>query len=238
MAVGREEIRAYALGTEMAGLDGWHYDYVATVMDETTGMVDRLLEAAGRDRRRATARSTRSSASAAPGSARQRRGRAAHRLAARLVRPRLDRAHVPGDRRLRQGAAGPAGPDAPERDGAARALPARRPALDGLAAAGRGGGARHPGVARMSASRAPRMLIDGKLVEAGDGGDVPDPQPGHRPGDRAGARRHRRRRGRRDRRRPPRLRRDRLVDEPRVPGALPAPAAPGAGRPRRARCGR
>jgi len=39
MAVGREEIRDYALGTEMAGLDGWHYDYVATVKDETTGMV-------------------------------------------------------------------------------------------------------------------------------------------------------------------------------------------------------
>ncbi len=39
MAVGREEIRKYALGTEMAGLDGWHYDYVAVVMDETTGMV-------------------------------------------------------------------------------------------------------------------------------------------------------------------------------------------------------
>ncbi|HET7684139.1 MAG TPA: hypothetical protein VFK34_10790 [Marmoricola sp.] len=39
MAVGREEIRAYALGTEMAGLDGWHYDYVATVMDETNAMV-------------------------------------------------------------------------------------------------------------------------------------------------------------------------------------------------------
>lgn len=39
MAVGREEIRRYALGTEMAGLDGWHYDYVATVMDETNGMV-------------------------------------------------------------------------------------------------------------------------------------------------------------------------------------------------------
>jgi hypothetical protein len=39
MATGREEIRAYALGTEMAGLDGWHYDYVATVMDETNGMV-------------------------------------------------------------------------------------------------------------------------------------------------------------------------------------------------------
>lgn len=39
MAVGRSEIRDYALGTEMAGLDGWHYDYVATVMDETNGMV-------------------------------------------------------------------------------------------------------------------------------------------------------------------------------------------------------
>jgi hypothetical protein len=39
MAVGREQIREYALGTEMAGLDGWHYDYVAVVMDERTGMV-------------------------------------------------------------------------------------------------------------------------------------------------------------------------------------------------------
>jgi hypothetical protein len=39
MAVGREEIRRYALGTEMAGLDGWHYDYMATVVDERTGMI-------------------------------------------------------------------------------------------------------------------------------------------------------------------------------------------------------
>lgn len=39
MAVGRDEIRRYALGTEMAGLDGWHYDYVATVMDQTNAMV-------------------------------------------------------------------------------------------------------------------------------------------------------------------------------------------------------
>jgi hypothetical protein len=39
MAVGREEIRKYALGTEMAGLDGWHYDYQATVMDEANGMI-------------------------------------------------------------------------------------------------------------------------------------------------------------------------------------------------------
>ncbi|HNB00031.1 MAG TPA: hypothetical protein PKX56_06720 [Marmoricola sp.] len=39
MATNREEIRQWALGTEMAGLEGWHYDYVATVMDETNGMV-------------------------------------------------------------------------------------------------------------------------------------------------------------------------------------------------------
>lgn len=39
MAVGRAEIRKYALGTEMAGLQGWHYDYVATVMDEKNGMI-------------------------------------------------------------------------------------------------------------------------------------------------------------------------------------------------------
>ncbi|MQY20968.1 nuclear transport factor 2 family protein [Nocardia macrotermitis] len=39
MATDREEIRAIALGTEMAGLDGWHYDYMATVMDEVNGMI-------------------------------------------------------------------------------------------------------------------------------------------------------------------------------------------------------
>jgi hypothetical protein len=39
MAVGRDEIRDVALGTEMAGMDGWHYDYVAVVMDDTNGMV-------------------------------------------------------------------------------------------------------------------------------------------------------------------------------------------------------
>jgi len=39
MAVGREQIRTWALGTEMAGLDGWHYDYQATVMDESNGMI-------------------------------------------------------------------------------------------------------------------------------------------------------------------------------------------------------
>lgn len=39
MAIGREEIRDYALGTEMAGLDGWHYDYVATVTDDVACMI-------------------------------------------------------------------------------------------------------------------------------------------------------------------------------------------------------
>ena len=39
MAVGRDEIRDLALGSEMFGMDGWTYEYVATVMDERTGMI-------------------------------------------------------------------------------------------------------------------------------------------------------------------------------------------------------
>lgn len=39
MAIGREEIRTWALGTEMSGLEGWHYDYMATVMDEENAMI-------------------------------------------------------------------------------------------------------------------------------------------------------------------------------------------------------
>jgi len=39
MAVGREEIREWALVNEMAGMEGWHYDYVCTVMDDAQGMV-------------------------------------------------------------------------------------------------------------------------------------------------------------------------------------------------------
>lgn len=39
MAVGREEIRDLAIGQEMAGLDGWHYDYQATLIDEKSQMV-------------------------------------------------------------------------------------------------------------------------------------------------------------------------------------------------------
>jgi hypothetical protein len=39
MAVGRDQIRDYAIGIEMDGLDGWHYDYQCTMIDEVKGMV-------------------------------------------------------------------------------------------------------------------------------------------------------------------------------------------------------
>ena len=39
MAVGRDQIRDWAIGIEMDGLDGWHYDYQATVIDEKNGMI-------------------------------------------------------------------------------------------------------------------------------------------------------------------------------------------------------
>jgi hypothetical protein len=39
MAVGRDQIRDWAIGIEMDGLEGWHYDYQATVIDERNAMV-------------------------------------------------------------------------------------------------------------------------------------------------------------------------------------------------------
>ena len=39
MAEGRDEIRCWAVGTEMEGLEGWHYDYMATVLDEENAMI-------------------------------------------------------------------------------------------------------------------------------------------------------------------------------------------------------
>lgn len=39
MAVGRDQIRDWAIGIEMDGLDGWHYDYQVTVIDEAKSMV-------------------------------------------------------------------------------------------------------------------------------------------------------------------------------------------------------
>jgi hypothetical protein len=39
MAVGRDEIRDYALGTEMQGLEGWSYEYQDFVVDDRSGAV-------------------------------------------------------------------------------------------------------------------------------------------------------------------------------------------------------
>lgn len=39
MAVGREQIREWALGTEMFGLDGWEYPYQEILIDEVKGHV-------------------------------------------------------------------------------------------------------------------------------------------------------------------------------------------------------
>lgn len=39
MAVGRDQVRDWAIGIEMDGFDGWHYDYMCTVVDEQKAMV-------------------------------------------------------------------------------------------------------------------------------------------------------------------------------------------------------
>ena len=39
MGVGRDQLRDWAIGIEMDGLDGWHYDYQATVIDERNKMI-------------------------------------------------------------------------------------------------------------------------------------------------------------------------------------------------------
>ena len=133
MAVGREQIREWALGLEMAGLDGWHYDYAAHRHGRDQRDDRRLLEAAGRDHRRQHR----------PGVRDPRHRRLVVRLDAATGSPGSGTgstsavvAHdVPRDRRQRQGAAGTAGPDGAGRALAARPLRVRRPAVDGLAAA-------------------------------------------------------------------------------------------------------
>ena len=133
MAVGREEIRKYALGTEMAGLDGWHYDYAATVMDESNGMIVGFWKQRAGLVDDATGREYEIRGIGGSWFGWTPDGFA---LAARLVRPRQRGHDVPGDRRQRQGAAGAARPDVAERHGAAGPLPARRPAVDRLASGG------------------------------------------------------------------------------------------------------
>lgn len=39
MAVGRDQIRDWAIGIEMDGFDGWHYDYQCAVIDEKKHMI-------------------------------------------------------------------------------------------------------------------------------------------------------------------------------------------------------
>ena len=39
MAVGRDQVRDWAIGIEMDGLDGWHYDYVCSVIDDKKAMI-------------------------------------------------------------------------------------------------------------------------------------------------------------------------------------------------------
>ncbi|MDZ5620470.1 hypothetical protein [Nocardioides bizhenqiangii] len=39
MAVGRDQIRDWAIGIEMDGFDGWHYDYQATLIDDKNAMI-------------------------------------------------------------------------------------------------------------------------------------------------------------------------------------------------------
>ena len=161
-------------------------------------------------------------------------------LAARLVRPRLDRAHVPGDRRLRQGAAGAAGPD-----GAGRAWRSR--ATTGTPTCRRPCGRRRWWASRFARSRrrpaCRRRAADAGRRQARRGEPTarrtrsstrpPASRSAQAPGRHAPptwtprsappAGRSTRPTGRRDL-------------ELRV--RVPAPAAPGAGRPRRRRCAR
>jgi hypothetical protein len=39
MAVGRDQIRDWAIGIEMDGFDGWHYDYQVTLIDDKNAMI-------------------------------------------------------------------------------------------------------------------------------------------------------------------------------------------------------
>ena len=237
MAVGRQQIREWALGTEMAGLDGWHYDYVATMTDERQQMVLGFWkQRAGiddEDGREYEVLGIGGSWFGLQDGA----GRARDRLAARLVRPRRGRGDVPGRRGLRPGAAGAAGPDGARRPVPARPLPPRRPALDDLAAARRGRRARHPGGPPMTPTP-PRMLVDGKLVEASSGGHLPDRQPRDGAADRRGSRRHGRGPRRGDLRGPPGLRRHRLVDRTTTSGCTACASSTRRWWRRARRCGR
>ena len=120
-------------GTEMAGLDGWHYDYVATVMDEgNRWSIGFWRQRAGIDDEQGREYEMLGIGGSWFGLTEGDDGRR-DRLAARLVRPRLGGRDLPRRGRLREGAAGSARPDGPGRPVPARPLPARRPAVAGVA---------------------------------------------------------------------------------------------------------
>ena len=225
MAMGREQIRDYAIGIEMDGFDGWHYDYQATVIDEKNAMVIGLWK-----QRSGIIDDSTGKEFEIPGLGgswfgveRQADGRAEVLLAARLVRLRRDGPHDGSRAEVRQGARHPA-----------RAAPGRSVSRCLVTTGPRTCRRRvwPPPVERGdyvtqdAGVTAPAAAPHRRQADAVERrGDVPDPQPGHRRRDRPGAGRHGRRRRRRDRGGPPRVRRDRLVDRPRAAGALPAAAA-------------
>ncbi len=173
MAVGREEIRRYALGTEMAGLDGWHYDYVATVVDERSAMIVGFWKQRSGIVDETTGREHEILGIGGSwfGVVREESGA----LVFGWQRDWFDlgsTAHtfltLAGSR---AGTAGVARPDEPRRHVTARALPARGPAVVGLAASGRGRRAHQPAAARDRADERrdgggpmtapPLLLVDG-----------------------------------------------------------------------------
>ena len=175
MAVGREEIRDLAIGQEMAGLDGWHYDYQCTMVDEAKGMVLGFWKQRSGITDDATGREYEILGIGGSwfGVERQPDGE----LKFAWQRDWFDlgsTAHdVPGDRRLRQGAAGAARPDAGRRQEPARPLHLRRDALDAVAAAGGARRLRDAGRRAVTLPPPPQQLVDGKLGPASGGATYP-----------------------------------------------------------------
>ena len=190
MAVGRDQIRDWAIGIEMDGFDGWHYDYQATVIDEKKGMMVGFWKQRSGIIDDETGKEYEILGIGGSGSASSVRSATARadqvRVAARLVRHAVDRAHVRGDRQGRtrrptrllermqvsgherarplppQGH--PVDPCGRRRSSAATTSPSRRrrrPPHDDLASA-------RAAADRRQARRRVRRR------------DVPDPQPGHR----------------------------------------------------------
>ena len=110
MAVGRDQIRDWAIGIEMDGFDGWHYDYQATVIDEKNAMVVGFWKQRSGIIDDATGKEFEVPGLGGSwfGVERQAGRRAEVLLAARLVRLRRDGPHHGSRAQVRQGARHPA----------------------------------------------------------------------------------------------------------------------------------